>query len=302
MVKGTKWKNKNKNVVGNDRANDNAHIEEIQRDVAAAAGLLEVPETGSGTVGEESKSPAALPPSPAPAVGEDAHGSALAALLAAQVKPAAVSAGVQQSAGEQAVPQDSAEVAAPVLQQVRLTEQEQIDLRNNTYAADAKKLHAEAERARLREEQDRMDYDQAAYYEAGGQQRTRPGVGCGLFDSDLTGTDLRADRWGRNYRDVDPQGQKRWTFETENTWEQNLASSRKAAQEQGDTYRLFNARWQGQELSKDSVVKALAKTLEPIGDVDVPHCSQRCLTAWGWHQISRRRWRVQVVGVMCPSE
>ena len=113
-MKGTRSKNKNKNVVGNDRANDDASIEEIQRDVAAAAGLVEVPEAGSGTAGEESKSPAALPPSPAPAEGEDAPGSALAALLAAQVKPAAVSAGVQQSAGEQAVPQDGAEVASPV--------------------------------------------------------------------------------------------------------------------------------------------------------------------------------------------
>ena len=32
---------------------------------------------------------------------------------------------------------------------------------------------------------------------------------------------------------------------------------------------MFKARWQGQELSRDSVVKALAKTPEPIGDVDV---------------------------------
>ena len=39
--------------------------------------------------------------------------------------------------------------------------------------------------------------------------------------------------------------------------------------EQGGTYRLFKARWQGQELSRDTVVKALARTLEPIGDVDV---------------------------------
>ena len=68
---------------------------------------------------------------------------------------------------------------------------------------------------------------------------------------------------------MDPQGQKRWTLDTENMWEQDLANSRKAAQEQGGTYRLFKARWQGQELSRDSVVKALAKTLEPIGDVDV---------------------------------
>jgi hypothetical protein len=40
--------NKNKNGVGNDRANDDASIEEIQRDIAAAVGLLEVPEAASG--------------------------------------------------------------------------------------------------------------------------------------------------------------------------------------------------------------------------------------------------------------
>ena len=34
-------------------------------------------------------------------------------------------------------------------------------------------------------------------------------------------------------------------------WEQELAGSRKAAQEEGGTYRLFKARWQGQELSRD---------------------------------------------------
>ena len=102
---------KNKNVVGNVRANDDASIEEMQKDAAEAAGLVEVPEAGNGTAGEESKSPAALPPSPAPAEGEDAP-DPLAALLAAQVKPATVSAGVQQSAGEQAEPQDGAEVAA----------------------------------------------------------------------------------------------------------------------------------------------------------------------------------------------
>ena len=82
-MKGAKNKTKNKNVVGNDRAYEDASIEEIQKDVAAAAGLLEVPEAGSGIAGEESKSPAALPPSPAPAAGEDAPGSALVALLVA---------------------------------------------------------------------------------------------------------------------------------------------------------------------------------------------------------------------------
>ena len=216
-MKGTRSRIRNKNVVGNDRVNDDASIEEMQMDAAAAAGLVEVPGAGIGTAGEDSKSPAGLHPSPAPAEGEDAP-DPLAALLAAQVKPTAVGADVQQSAGEQVAPQDGAEVAAPALQQVRLTEQEQIGRCNSTYAADAKQRFAETERAKQREEQDRMDYDQAVWYEAGGQQRTGPGVGCGLFDSDLTCTDLQADRWDRNYRDVDPQGQKRWTVATENMW------------------------------------------------------------------------------------
>ena len=52
-------------------------------------------------------------------------------------------------------------------------------------------------------------------------------------------------------------------------WEQSLAGKRKAAQDEGGTLRLFKARWQGQELSRDEVVQALARTLEPIGVVDV---------------------------------
>ena len=100
-------------------------------------------------------------PSAAPAAGED-EPDPLAALLAAQGVPATASDDVQQSAEEQAVPQDGAEVAAPVLEQARLTEQEQIDLRNGAYGAEAARHAAEAERAKQREEQDRMDYDQAA--------------------------------------------------------------------------------------------------------------------------------------------
>ena len=68
---------------------------------------------------------------------------------------------------------------------------------------------------------------------------------------------------------MDEFGQKRWTPQTEKLWEQNLAGSKKVAQEEGGTYRPFKARWQGQELSRDTVVKELARTLEPIGDVDL---------------------------------
>ena len=95
----------------------------------------------------------------------------------------------------------------------------------------------------LQEHEDQMDCDQVAWYEArGGAQRTGLGVGYGYFDSDLFNTDFRADRWSRNYRDVDAHGQKRWTAEAENLWEQNLADNGKAAQEAGDTYKLFKAR------------------------------------------------------------
>ena len=163
----------------------------MEKNAAAAAGLVEGSEAVNGTAGEESKSPAASPPSAAPAAGED-EPDPLAALLAAQDVPATASDVVQHSAGEQAVPQGDAEVATPAVERVRLTEQERIDLRNSAYSADADRRAAEAERARQQENEDRRDYDPAAWFEArGGQRRTGPGVGCGLFDSDLTGTDCR---------------------------------------------------------------------------------------------------------------
>jgi len=274
MVKDKKSRNggapKKKNVVGTNGARDGASIEQMEKDTAADAGLGEGTEAENGADGEKSTSPAASPSSAAPPAGDESENDALTALLAAQAAPAEQPVAEPQVERDQAEVMDGADEAAPAEGPVRLTEQEQIDLRNSAYGADADRQAAEAERVKQMEKDDQMDYDQAAWYEAsGGVQRTGPGVGCGLFDSDLTGTDLQADRWGRNYRDVDPQGQKRWTTATENKWEQNLAGSRKAAQEQGGTYRLFKARWQGQELSRDKVVKALAKTLEPIGDVDV---------------------------------
>ena len=69
--------------------------------------------------------------------------------------------------------------------------------------------------------------------------------------------------------DTDAFGQKRWTPKAEDMWEDKLAGNRKAAQDEGGTYRLFKARWQGYELARDEVVKTLARTLEPIGEVDV---------------------------------
>ena len=112
-----------------------------------AAGLTEEAEANSGHTAEEIASLAGLPLAAAPAEGEDER-DLLAALLAAQADPAIESVDVQQVVAEQAAPQDGAEIAAPVLEQVRLTEQEQIDLRNSVYEAETKRHAVEAERAK----------------------------------------------------------------------------------------------------------------------------------------------------------
>ena len=165
-------KNQKKIVVGKGGAHEDASIQDIERETAAAAGLTQEAEANSGHTAEESASLAGVPLAAAPAEGEDEL-DPLAALLAAQADPAVESADVQQVVVEQAAPQDGAEVAAPVLEQVCLTEQEQIDLRNSAYEAEAKRHAAEAERAKQVEQDDRMDYDQAAWYEAsGGAQRS----------------------------------------------------------------------------------------------------------------------------------
>ena len=129
---------------------------------------------------------------------------------AAQAAPAAQPAATQQAAEEQAAPPAGAEVAAPAQGQVRQSKQELIDQRNSEFAADARRHAVEKERVRLQEHEDQMGLmgcDQAAWYEArGGAQRTGPGAGYGYFDSDLSNTDHQAERWGRNYRDVDAHG------------------------------------------------------------------------------------------------
>ena len=101
-------------------------------------------------------------------------------------------------------------------------------------------------------------------------QRTGQGVGRGHFDSDLSDADCPGIRWGRNCKDQDALGQKssRWTPAVEQLWEDKLTGSRQAVESEGGCYRLYKARWQGQELSGQSVVKALARALEPIGVVD----------------------------------
>ena len=200
-------------LVGKDGASKDASIEEIQMNTAAAAGLGEETEADSGTAGEKSTSLAASPPSAAP--GEDENETdALAALLAAQAAPAEQPAAAQQVEGDQAAAMDGAEdeAAAPV--PVRMPQVELIDQRNAAFAADARKHAAEKERVKQQEHEDQLDCDQADWYEKRGDaRRTGPGVGYGHFDSDLSDADYPAEGWGRNYRDMDAFGQKRWTAE-----------------------------------------------------------------------------------------
>ena len=133
-------------LVGKDGASKDASIEEIQMNTAAAAGLGEETEADSGTAGEKSTSLAASPPSAAP--GEDENETdALAALLAAQAAPAEQPAAEPQVEVDQAEAMDGAEGAAPAEGPVRLSEQEEIEQRNNKYAADARKHAEEKKRA-----------------------------------------------------------------------------------------------------------------------------------------------------------
>ena len=166
MVKDKKKHNggapKKKYVVGKNAARDDASIEQMQKDTAAAAGLGEETEADNGTAGEKSTSLAASPPSAAPGEDEnetDALATLLAALLAAQAAPAEQPAAEPQVEVDQAEAMDGAEGAAPAEGPVRLTEQEQIDLRNSAYGADADRHAAEAERVKQMEKDDQMDYE-----------------------------------------------------------------------------------------------------------------------------------------------
>ena len=104
------------------------------------------------------------------------------------------------------------EAAAPVAAQ--MSQVETIDQRDAAYAVGARKHAAEKERAKQQAHGDQLGCDQADWYEKRGDaRRTGPGVGYGHFDSDLSDADYPAEGWGRNYRDMDAFGQKRWTAE-----------------------------------------------------------------------------------------
>ena len=98
----------------------------------------------------------------------------------------------------------------------------------------------------------------------GAEERTGLGTGYGVFDAlymPLAG-DPRMVRYGRNYSD-----KGRWTEEVAQDWESRYSALKDQWGCQNVTVRLFKVNWQGQEMSRDAVVRVLQQVLEPIGDV-----------------------------------
>ena len=122
MAKGKTSRTKNKNVVGNDSPPNDGSIKEIEEAVAAAAGLVEVPEVDSGSAGEESTSPAAVT-LPAPPAEDEGAINALETLLAEHAEPGAQPAAAQQLAEEQETGMDGIEDDAPAPEAVPLSQE-----------------------------------------------------------------------------------------------------------------------------------------------------------------------------------
>ena len=67
---------------------------------------------------------------------------------------------------------------------------------------------------------------------------------------------------GRNYAD-----KSRWTLEVAQDWEARVSALRQEWAAMNVTMRLFKVGWQGQELSRDAMVRVLQQVLGPIGEV-----------------------------------
>ena len=89
-------------------------------------------------------------------------------------------------------------------------------------------------------------------------------VGYGVFDALYTpiAEDAPIGRYGRGYLD-----KKRWTEQEDQDWQARFSGHRDEWGAQIMTVRLFKVIWQGQELSRESIVRVLQKVLEPFGTV-----------------------------------
>ena len=124
----------------------------------------------------------------------------------------------------------------------------------------------------------------------GAVERTGLGAGYGVFDAVYTppAEEVPMVRYGRNYSD-----RTRWTEEAVQDWQARFSTLKDEWGCQNVTVRLFKASWQGQELSRESIVRVMQQVLEPIGEVQDNQlfwrCTLRCLTAKGCGPTRMRR-------------
>ena len=90
--------------------------------------------------------------------------------------------------------------------------------------------------------------------EEGAVERTGLGVGYGVFDAVYTppAAEMPMARYGRNCAD-----KQRFTYEVAQDWHARLAALTAEWAAMNVTVRLFKVAWQGQELSRDSIVRVL---------------------------------------------
>ena len=108
---------------------------------------------------------------------------------------------------------------------------------------------------------------------AGAVVRTGLGVGHGVFDVAYKppAADAPFVRFGRGYSD-----RERWSEKEAQGWQADLTKSADGWGAMNRTVRLFKVIWQGQELSREAVVKVLVQALGPVGLVvsDLAVCSE----------------------------
>ena len=99
---------------------------------------------------------------------------------------------------------------------------------------------------------------------ANSQGRTGPGIGCGVFDAVYTPDEGEQPftRYGRKYK-----GSNEGSAVAEQQYEKMLADVRRERLGLGQTVRLFKVAWQGNELSREAVVRVLQQVMGPAGEV-----------------------------------
>ena len=94
--------------------------------------------------------------------------------------------------------------------------------------------------------------------------RTGYGVGHGAFDVEYTRAAGEAyfTRYGRKYKESND-----WSPVAAQHWEDELAQRRLEEKARNQTLRLFKVAWQGNELSREAILRVLQQVMVPIGEV-----------------------------------